>query len=100
MGFQVAYKFQVIRDFCSYEGQVKDLVGIHISIFSTIGTLVLGYVAWKQKEVANEQNRRLIRLEETSRKVYIQVDREKSSFKKTENITKFVYMGTIYQKYR
>lgn len=84
MGFHVAFRFPLIRNFFSYEGQVEVVIGIYVSMFSTIGTLILGYIAWKQNEVANEQNRRLIRLEETSKKVYIQVDRKKSSFKKTE----------------
>lgn len=50
-----------------------------------MGTFILGFVAYRQNKVANIQNERLIRLEEISRKVYIELNKEQSKFVRTED---------------
>lgn len=84
-GFKMIFKFPTLFEFFSYEQQVKNSIEIYISIISAIGTILLGYAAYRQTKVANMQNERLIRLEETSKKAYVKLNIKESYFTKKKN---------------
>lgn len=84
-GIKMMLKIPLLCNFLSYGYHVEKIIDIYVPILSAIGTLFLGYVACRQNEVTNMQNERLIKLEEISRKVYIELNKEQSKFVRTED---------------
>lgn len=82
---KVMSNIPVLCELVNYEEHVVDVISFSVSIISAIGTILLGYVAYRQNKVANMQNERLIQLEETTKKVYVEIDKEKTTFTRTED---------------